>query len=83
MHPLPYVVGIVKRKLGVIKEIRKRAGDQSFKGFDRECITFAALATFHGQLSLVFGEVEQQIKLFPFVKKIISTEEKCRKMTIF
>ena len=46
------------------------------KGLTEKIVIFTALANFDGQLSLFFGEVEQQIKLFRFVKKELSSAKK-------
>ena len=46
-------------------------------------VNFNALATSNIKISLFFGEVDKRKKLVELIKKIIITEEKHRKMTLF
>ena len=81
LHPLVHAVVILTKKLGVTEDIRERAGVKVLKVSPRNVSFFTPLATFHGQLSLCFDEVEQQ-KLFLLVKKNYHPRRKCRRMII-
>ena len=77
-----YLVKILEKTWGPRKNFAETGG-QNFKGLTQKSVSFSDLATSHGQLSVFFGKVEQKIKLLRLVKKIIITEGKCMKMTIF
>ena len=68
MHPLVSVVKILKKISGDWENLGE-SGGQSFKGSVRESVNFIVLATSDIQFSLFFGEVDQQTKLVPLVKK--------------
>ena len=79
MHHLVHVVEILRKKLGLPgkffykNEFGTRERVKIFKGLTEKSVIFTALATFHDQLSLLFGDVEQQTKLFRLVKRKLSS----------
>ena len=69
------VVKILK-KIGVIGKIWKKAGVKVSRDPTEKSVNFSVLATYDIQLSLFFGEVDQQTKLVPLVKKCLFSPKK-------
>ena len=84
MPPLVPVVKILKKKIGVTEKIWEKAGVKVLKDLTVKSVNFSALATSDIKISLFFGEMDKRTKLVRLMKeKIIITEEKPRKMTLF
>ena len=68
----------------VTEKIWEKAGVKVLRDLTVKSVSFSALATSDIKISLLFGEVDKRSKFVPLMKnKIIITEEKRRKMTLF
>ena len=71
-------------KTGITEKIWEKAGLKVLRDLTVESVNFSALATADIKISLIFGEMDKRTKLVRLMKeKIIITEEKPRKMTLF
>ena len=74
----------LEKKFGVTEKIWEKSGVKVLRDLTVKSVNFCALATSDIKISLFFGEVDKRTKLVRLrKKKIIITEGKCRKMTLF
>ena len=83
MPPLVAIVKILKKNWGHRENLRE-SGGQILRDLTVKSVNFSALATSDIKISLFLGEMDKRTKLVRLKKeKIIITEEKPRKMTLF